>query len=231
MGRYSLGGSVAMIALNNLVTGYHNRPLGSPLSGSFRPGSMTAVVGANGTGKSTLLRTIAGLLPPVSGRVIRPPRQTLGWMPQHSELDSRFPLSVNEVVAMGCWPERGLMRGLPRAAHARIASALERAGISALSHTPISHLSGGQFQRMLFARLLVQNAPLMLLDEPFRGIDEESRRVVMEIIESLNATGTTFIVVLHDRRMVMKHFNRILTLRHGTHHWDEATFAPLEGVE
>lgn len=208
-----------MIALNNLTTGYAGRPLACPLSGAFEAGSATAIIGANGCGKSTLLKTIAGLLPPVSGSVNYAPgvENRLGWLPQQSELDNQFPLTVHDVVAMGCWPASGMMRGLRSTE--RIDAALSQVGLSAMAALPLNRLSGGQFQRMLFARLLAQDAPVMLMDEPFTGIDSQTCDALLAVIATLHARGKTLLVVLHDMETVRRHFPYTLWLHREHYHW------------
>jgi len=203
-----------MITLENVVLGYQGQGISPAISGSVQTGSMTALVGANGSGKSTLLKTIAGLLPAVSGRLrfdaAAQPR--IAYLPQQSEIDHQFPINVADVVAMGCWPATGLLGRIGRGEKVLIGQALERVGLTALAARPIETLSGGQFQRMLFARLLVQQAPLVLLDEPFSGIDSQTCRLLMEVINQLHAGGQTLLVVLHDNDLVARHFPQTLLL-------------------
>ncbi len=210
-----------MITLNNLVLGYQGRRIASPLNGTFHTGSLTAIIGANGTGKSTLLKTIAGLLPSVAGHLAfataPPPR--IAYLPQQSELDRQFPVNVFDVVSMGCWPGTGLLRRIGGADKAVIQQALERVGLSSMPTRPIEALSGGQFQRMLFARLLVQQAPLVLLDEPFTGIDRPTCDLLLEVIGQLHRAGQTLIVVLHDHGQVARHFPQTLLLTAEEHRW------------
>ncbi|MEA9391879.1 ABC transporter ATP-binding protein [Acerihabitans sp. TG2] len=210
-----------MITLENIVLGYQGQGISLPISGRVHTGSMTALVGANGSGKSTLLKTLAGLLPAVSGQLtfnaaVRP---RMAYLPQQSEMDHQFPINVVDVVAMGCWPATGLLGRIGRADKKRIEQALERVGLSALSSRPIEALSGGQFQRMLFARLLVQHAPLVLLDEPFTGIDSQTCRLLMEVIAQLHTRGQTLLVVLHDSDLVARHFPQTLMLSQKHVHW------------
>lgn len=221
-----------MITLENLVTGYQGQPLTQPLSGCFKRGSLTAIVGANGSGKSTLLRTLAGLQPPVTGRV-QCDSPLLGWLPQRSELDRHFPITVSDVVAMGCWPATGLLRGLGSAGQQRINEALEQVGLIEMAHSAIARLSGGQFQRMLFARLLVQDAPLMLLDEPFTGIDSQTCDALLAIIATLHRQGKTLLVVLHSQRIVQQWFPETLWIHEGHYHWGQTrqAFAQLAATE
>lgn len=220
----SLGDSFAMITLENLEAGYHGRAVTRPVSGTFTTGSMTAVIGANGTGKSTLLKTLLRLQPPVSGRLTFAggvaPRAA--WLPQLAEMDRQFPATVYDVVCMGSWPARGLFAGLGRKHRLRVCEAIERVGLNELRGQPIETLSGGQFQRMLFARLLVQNAPLVLMDEPFTGVDAQTSRFLMSLICQMHEAGQTVIAVLHDNALVECHFPQVLLLGPESCRWGRA---------
>ena len=196
-----------MIELDNLVAGYEGMAITPSLSGVIPKGSMTAIVGLNGCGKSTLLKTLAGFIPPVSG-VVRwmPSRPVIGWLAQRHSLESQFPLTVLDVVSQGAWPQVSLLRGLRGDVRERIRAALVRVGLAELAKAPIEALSGGQFQRMLFARVLVQQAPLVMLDEPFTGIDEATSRDLMGVIQEMHQQGQTVLAVLHDNQRVAEYF-------------------------
>ncbi len=209
-----MGILITMIILEELSIGYHGQAIIDVLNGRFEPGSLTAVIGANGTGKSTLLKTLAGLLPAIGGSLSfatgQKPR--VAYLPQQSELDRQFPLQIFDVVAMGCWPAIGLLRRIDKMATARIWDALERVGLESMATCPIEVLSGGQFQRMLFARLLAQQASLILLDEPFSGVDSATCALLMDVIEELHKAGHTIIAVLHDDALVRRRFPQTLQL-------------------
>ncbi len=202
-----------MIELDNLVAGYEGAAITPALSGVIHKGSMTAIVGLNGCGKSTLLKTLAGFIPPVSG-VVRwsPTRPTIGWLAQRHALESQFPLTVLDVVSQGAWPRISLLRGLRNDVRRRIQAALVRVGLTDMAKTPIEALSGGQFQRMLFARVLVQRAPLVMLDEPFTGIDENTTHDLMGVIQEMHQQGQTVLAVLHDNQRVADYFPETLLL-------------------
>lgn len=202
-----------MIELDNLVAGYEGVAITPALSGVIHKGSMTAIVGLNGCGKSTLLKTLAGFIPPVSG-VVRwsPTRPTIGWLAQRHALESQFPLTVLDVVSQGAWPRISLLRGLRNDVRRRIQAALARVGLTEMAKTPIEALSGGQFQRMLFARVLVQRAPLVMLDEPFTGIDENTTHDLMGVIQEMHQQGQTVLAVLHDNQRVADYFPETLLL-------------------
>lgn len=209
-----------MIELDHLVAGYGGQAVTPALSGVIEAGSMTAIVGANGCGKSTLLKTLAGFQPAVSGTLRwRTTRPTIGWLAQRHALQSDFPVTVRDVVSMGCWPRTGLFSGLDRSARQRVAAALERVGLLALAGATIDRLSGGQFQRMLFARVLVQEAPLVMLDEPFTGIDENTSQLLMEVMVEMHQQGQTVLAVLHDSERVTRYFPQILRLDTDNVYW------------
>lgn len=203
-----------MIIVQDLITGYQGKGINFPLNGKFALGSMTAIIGVNGSGKSTLIKTLAGLLPPIRGKInfnINKPR--IGYLPQLHEVDRKFPLTVFDVVAMGCWPRSGMI--FPKIKYnyqKNIWRELKRVGLDRLLNKTIDVLSGGQFQRMLFARLFVQQAPLILLDEPFAAIDNYYSSLLMETINELNQQGCTIIIALHDYSKITKYFSNILRL-------------------
>ncbi len=216
-----LGGGIAMITLHTLAFGYQDHaPLGT-LSGSFSAGSLTAIMGENGSGKSTLLKTLAGLLAPLSGKLNIDPcaQPMIGYLPQLSEFDRQFPLSVNDLVLMGCLPHRGLFGTIPRAWHNKAQTALQAVGMTGFAHRPIGHLSGGQLQRVLFARLLLTEAPVLLLDEPFTGVDAETTQALLTLIRQRHAQGCTILAVLHDQGIVEQHFPLVLQLNNTGHRW------------
>ncbi|WP_166793751.1 metal ABC transporter ATP-binding protein [Raoultella terrigena] len=217
-----VGGNSAMIELENLVAGYEELAITPALSGVIAAGSLTAIVGLNGCGKSTLLKTLAGFIPPVSGRVHwRASRPVIGWLAQRHSLESQFPLVVRDVVSQGAWPQVSLLRGIGGEFRRRIDAALDRVGLASLEKTPIEALSGGQFQRMLFARVMVQQAPLVMLDEPFTGIDESTSRELMTLILEMHRQGQTVLAVLHDSQRVADYFPETLLLESRHARWGE----------
>ncbi|MCA6216438.1 ATP-binding cassette domain-containing protein [Ideonella sp. B7] len=184
----------------------------SALTGSFLPGTLTAVIGPNGAGKSTLLEALAGELAPSEGRIVRAPGLRLGYLPQATRLDRQFPLQVQEVVALGLWPHIGPWGGLDGRARQRVDQALTEVGLAGLGQRPLQTLSTGQFQRMLFARLLAQEAQLLLLDEPFAAMDERTTVELLGLLQRWQAQGRTVVAVLHDLTQVREHFSHTLLL-------------------
>lgn len=209
-----------MIVLEKLVVGYQLQGVSPALTGTFARGSMTALVGANGCGKSTLLKTLCGMLPPVSGRVSLPEqRPTIAWLPQHAEIERSFPLTVFDLVAMGLWRQCGWFGGLSRLQRQRVLEALERVRMRPFASASPGTLSGGQLQRVLFARLLLQDAELLLLDEPFSGIDSTTTALLLELLADHHRDGGTQIVVLHDMATVADHFPQVLRLHERHCEW------------
>ena len=203
-----------MIRLDNLTLGYDRHPAVHHLSGEIPAGALVAVVGPNGAGKSTLLKALAGELRPIGGRIVLSelPPGGLAYMPQRSEIDHSFPISVFEVVAMGLWHEIGAFGGLSRSQRERVRAALAAVGMSGFESRPIGSLSGGQLQRARFARLMLQDAPLILLDEPFAAIDSRTVDDLVELILGWHAEGRTILTVVHDLEQVRRHFPTALLL-------------------
>ena len=203
-----------MIRLDNLTLGYDRHPAVHHLSGEIPAGALVAVVGPNGAGKSTLLKGLAGELRPIGGRIVLAelPPGGLAYMPQRGEIDHSFPISVFEVVAMGLWHEIGAFGGLSRSQRERVRAALAAVGMSGFESRPIGSLSGGQLQRARFARLMLQDAPLILLDEPFAAIDSRTVDDLVALILGWHAEGRTILTVVHDLEQVRRHFPTALLL-------------------
>ncbi|MCZ7852548.1 zinc ABC transporter ATP-binding protein AztA [Agrobacterium salinitolerans] len=200
------------LTFKNLTLGYAGRAAVHHLNGDIAKGSLTAVVGANGSGKSTLMKGIAGILKPLGGECRLSPNLSVAYLPQQSELDRSFPAQVRDLVALGLWPKRGLFgrhRSEDRAAMGRV---MEAVGLSGFEKRNIDSLSGGQMQRALFARAMLQDAQLILLDEPFNAVDEKTVADLMVLIKSWVAEGRTVLAVLHDFQLVRQHFPETLFL-------------------
>ncbi|MGF1444811.1 MAG: zinc ABC transporter ATP-binding protein AztA [Pikeienuella sp.] len=177
-------------------------------------GSLTAVVGPNGAGKSTLLKGIVGTLAPLQGRISfgAAGGGDIAYLPQHSDIDRSFPLSVADLVAMGLWREIGPFRRLRRRHRERVADAIAAVGLTGFETRQIGTLSGGQMQRTLFARLLLQDARLVLLDEPFAAVDSGTLADLLKIIRRWHTEHRTVLAVLHDYDTVRAHFPDTLML-------------------
>ena len=208
--------SIAALTLNGLTAGHDGHVSVRDVTLAVPAGARVAVIGANGAGKSTLLRTIAGDLPPLAGDMRRCEScARMGYLPQSASVDTGFPISVFEFVAMGAWQRLGIFRRLSAPVRHRIDAALEKTGMAALARRPIGALSGGQLQRARFARLMLQDAALLLLDEPFAGIDRPTRETLMTLIDDWHAEGRTCLVVLHDVELVRQRFEWCLSVDKG----------------
>jgi zinc/manganese transport system ATP-binding protein len=177
------------------------------VSVSFEQGSLTAIVGPNGGGKSTLMKLLAGIYEPQSGQVTRSisVATDIAYLPQHHELDRTFPFLVTDVIAMGLWPN---IKTKPEI----ITQILEEVDLKGFEKRPLSALSGGQFQRLLFARLIAQKAKIILLDEPFVGVDQATLIDLIALIHEWHEQGKTIVAVLHDLTLVRQHFDQTLIL-------------------
>jgi zinc/manganese transport system ATP-binding protein len=221
----------AAIAFQNLTLGYDRLPAIRHLETEISDGSLTAIVGPNGAGKSTLLKGITGTLAPIDGRVdLAPPyRDSVGYLPQQSEIDRSFPMSVLDLVAMGLWREIGPFGRLRRAQRQRVNDAIETVGLTGLERRSIGSLSGGQMQRALFARLLLQDARLVLLDEPFAAIDAKTVADLISVMERWHGEGRTVLAVLHDDATVAAHFpSTLMVAREMVAHGPTADVLTLE---
>ncbi len=201
------------IVLHELTLRQGGRLAVEALSGCFAPGSLTAVVGPNGAGKTTLLQAIAGLHPVASGRIARGPDPgAIALLAQASTLDRGFPITCGEVVALGQFRRTGPFRSLGRTARAAAEAALAAAGLEGFAGRAIGALSAGQFQRVMFARLIVQDAPVLLLDEPFTALDEATTEALTGLIRRWHEEGRSIVAVLHDLALVAREFPETLLL-------------------
>ncbi|WP_455977322.1 metal ABC transporter ATP-binding protein [Methylorubrum populi] len=201
-----------IIRLRGLTLGYDRHPAVHHLDGTIAPGDLLAVVGPNGAGKSTLLKGIVGEIRALDGTIETEARPgAIAYLPQAAEIDRSFPLSVLDLVAMGLWRPLGPWRSLSRR-RGRLLDALSAVGLDGFEDRPIGTLSGGQFQRALFARLIVQDAGIILLDEPFTGIDERTTADLLALIRGWRAEGRTVVAALHDLAQVRAHFPSTLVL-------------------
>ncbi len=216
MGRHRLGADMTWEALRfeNLTLGYDRHPATHHLDFGVPRGAMMAVAGPNGAGKSTLFKGIIGALKPMGGaiRLIGSSQDEIAYLPQRAELDWSFPMSVFDTVAMGLWREVGAFKPLGRNGTRRVNEALRRVGLAGLEGRPVGSLSGGPAQRALFARLLVQDAPLILLDEPFNAIDAATTKDLLELIRGWHGEGRTILAALHDFDLIHSAFPETLLL-------------------
>jgi zinc/manganese transport system ATP-binding protein len=200
------------ILLRDVTVRYGRQIALEALSGEFAAGSLTAVVGANGAGKSTLLAAIAGVIRLTAGTVACPARQRLAYLPQLAAIDRGYPLTVSELITLGGWREFGAFRSPGAGLRARTATAAETVGLAGRLGQPIGGVSVGEFQRALFARLIVQDAAVILLDEPFAAVDAQTATVLIDQVVRWHQEGRTVITVLHDLDLVQARFPSTLVL-------------------
>lgn len=202
----------ACLTFRDLTLGYGSHPAIHHLNGVVRKGSLTAVVGANGSGKSTLMKGIVGVLKPMEGAVVRMPGVRTAYLPQQSELDRSFPARVVDLVSLGLWPKRGMLGRYTKEDRESVSKALMAVGLGGFEKRPIDTLSGGQLQRTLFARVLLQDADLILLDEPFNAVDAKTVGDLVQLIKRWHGEERTIMVVVHDLDLVRQNFPETLLL-------------------
>ena len=214
----------AQLQFRDLTLGYERHPAVHHLDGAVEAGALIAVVGPNGAGKSTLFKGIVGVLKPLAGRIERggiDPRD-IAYLPQAAEIDRSFPISVYDMVAMGLWRGKGLFGGIGRADRDTIEGATTAVGLTGFEGRAIGTLSGGQMQRMLFARLLLQDARVIVLDEPFNGIDAKTSADLLDLVRRWHREKRTVLAALHDIELVREHFPEALLLAREPVAWGRA---------
>jgi zinc/manganese transport system ATP-binding protein len=200
------------LVLDNVTVTYDRHPAIHHISGQFQLGSMTAIVGPNGAGKSTLLKAIMGMLPISQGTITRLPRTSMAYLPQAMEINTDIPMTVNDVVMMGAWRDIGILSRCPPEVRHRMQEALTAVGLDGFQNRMVNTLSSGQFQRVLFARLMMQDAPVILMDEPFTAVDRRTTLDMLTLIQRWHGEGRTIIAVLHDYDQVRTCFPQTLLL-------------------
>ena len=202
------------LRFEDLTLGYDGHPAVHHLTGDIVRGSLTAIVGANGSGKSTLMKAVAGILSPIGGHCAVRCRR-LAYLPQQSELDRSFPARVTDLVALGFWQRRGLIGRITAEDRAELARCLAAVGLTGFENRRLDSLSGGQMQRALFARTMLQDADLILLDEPFNAVDMRTVDDLLVLVKLWAGEGRTVLCVLHDHDLVRAHFPQAMLLARG----------------
>jgi manganese/iron transport system ATP-binding protein len=208
----------ARLELENVTVGYNGTPALKDVSLQIPHGARVAVVGPNGAGKSTLFKALVGLLPVQNGRILvhglplGDHQDCVAYVPQREEVDWRFPATVQDVVLMGRFGQIGWFKR--PADHDRLlaAQSLEQMGISHLANTAIGDLSGGQQQRVFLARALAQEPHILLMDEPFTGIDAATQEITLALLEQLEIQQVTILISTHDLNLAAERFKKVLLL-------------------
>jgi zinc/manganese transport system ATP-binding protein len=211
----------AQLQFHNVTLGYDRHPAVHHLNGEIKAGALVAVIGPNGAGKSTLFRGIAGILKPLSGTISLGGlnARDIAYLPQTVDIDRSFPISVFDLVGTGLWRSTGFFGGMGKPARDKIAQALAAVGLNGFENRSIGTLSGGQMQRMLFARVLLQDARLIVLDEPFNAIDAKTSADLLALVRRWHAEKRTVLAALHDMDLVRANFPETLLLARGPVAW------------
>lgn len=226
------------LVIDRLTVGYSGlpEPVLREVSLTLPPGVRAALVGPNGSGKSTLLKAVAGLLPPRAGTILiygRPVgacHHRVAYLPQHGDVDWRFPVTVERMVLAGRYVHLGWLRRPGDDDRERVRTVLVKLGLEDLAGRQISQLSGGQQQRALLARALVQEADLLLLDEPLSAVDVASRRIIDEVLRELRDQGKSILMATHHLERIDEEFELAFALDDGALRQVARTLPALEGV-
>lgn len=202
-----------VIAVRDLTVVYDGDLALRDITFAVNPGDSVAIIGPNGAGKSTLIQAIMGLLQARSGDIMVDDPQRLGYVPQHEAVNLDFPVTVRDVVMMGRARRIGWLRWPGRADQTAVETALARVGMGAYAHRQIGDLSGGQRQRVFVARALAQEAAVLILDEPFSGVDASAQAAMMAVLDALHTDGLTIILCTHDLNLAFQRFDRVLALK------------------
>ena len=206
-----------MIKIENLNVTYNQSPALSNINLEINGPGITGIIGPNGAGKSTLIKAILNIIPStgiskIDNKISKENLDNVAYVEQKINIDYNFPIKVRECVSLGLYSKIGILRKLKKSDWQKVDEALKLVGLEKFSNRQISELSGGQFQRVLIARCLVQDAKYIFLDEPFVGIDSVSEEIIMETLRDLRDKGHTILIVHHDLRKVHSYFDSVLLL-------------------
>ena len=206
-----------MIKVENLNVTYNQSPALSNINLEINGPGITGIIGPNGAGKSTLIKAILNIIPStgiskIDNKISKENLDNVAYVEQKINIDYNFPIKVRECVSLGLYSKIGILRKLKKSDWQKVDDALKLVGLEKFSNRQISELSGGQFQRVLIARCLVQDAKYIFLDEPFVGIDSVSEEIIMNTLRNLRDKGHTILIVHHDLRKVHSYFDRVLLL-------------------
>ncbi|BDH81652.1 metal ABC transporter ATP-binding protein [Lactococcus lactis] len=206
-----------MIKTNHLNVFYNENKVLTEIQIEVKPGKITGIIGPNGAGKSTLIKAILNIISHsgeilINGEVSKKQLKKIAYVEQKSDIDHTFPIKVKECVSLGTYTGLKLFQKLGAKEWSRVSEALQKVNLLDYENRQIGELSGGQFQRVLLARCLVQEADYIFLDEPFVGIDSISEKIIMDILQDLKHQGKTILIVHHDLSKVKEYFDDIIIL-------------------
>ena len=206
-----------MIEIKNLTVTYKDTPALDNINVTLSKSKIIGIVGPNGAGKSTLIKAVLNIIPSkgiikIDDKLSKDQLGSVAYVEQKINIDYNFPIKVRECVSLGIYPKIGLFKNLNKSDWQKVDEALKLVGLEEFSNRQISELSGGQFQRVLMARCLVQEAKYIFLDEPFVGIDSVSEEIIMNTLRKLRDNGHTILIVHHDLRKVHAYFDEVLLL-------------------
>ena len=203
-----------LLACNDLTVSYHRHPAVHHLTCQFKLGTTTAIIGPNGAGKTTLIKALLGEIEPDSGRITMHGilRKDIAYLPQIHNIDNMLPLTVADVVLLGSWYTMGLFHEVSAAAESQLGYCLAQVGLTGFNRRYIHELSKGQLQRVLLAKIIMQQASIIILDEPFNAMDMTTVAHLLELIRSWQKQGKTVNAVLHDLHQVAKYFEYTMVL-------------------
>lgn len=204
-----------VIEIKNISVTYDETTVLENVNLNIKRGDFLALMGPNGAGKSTLLKTILNFIKPIGGEIkikgklYKEVRKKIAYVPQRGSVDWDFPITLFDVVEMGCYGRVGFLKKINKTEKKNVERVIEKVGLTEFKERQISKLSGGQQQRAFLARAILQNAEIYLMDEPFQGVDSKTEKAIVEILKELKKSGKTLIVVHHDLQTVTSYFDTV----------------------
>lgn len=204
-----------VIEIKNISVAYDETTVLENVNLNIKRGDFLALMGPNGAGKSTLLKTILNFIKPIDGEIkikgklYKEVRKKIAYVPQRGSVDWDFPITLFDVVEMGCYGRVGFLKKINKTEKKNVERVIEKVGLTEFKERQISKLSGGQQQRAFLARAILQNAEIYLMDEPFQGVDSKTEKAIVEILKELKKSGKTLIVVHHDLQTVTSYFDTV----------------------
>lgn len=212
-------GVLYMLTFENISASYNGVTAISEVSFTIETPAIVGIIGPNGAGKSTLIKAALNLIPStgkvtINQQPLASHQKNIAYVEQKSAIDHTFPITVRECVSLGLYPKKKIFQRLSKADWAKVDQALDVVKMLEFKERQIGELSGGQFQRVLIARTLVQEAQYIFLDEPFVGIDTTSESIIMELLENMRGEGKMIFIVHHDLSKVREYFDELVILNH-----------------